>query len=293
MWLLWLALGICAALLLTAGLLMRVYLGAYRSYDVMGFADHLSGAMAPYAPVIRAAIEATATCLPSCGPSARTTGCGWPATFTAPRARPGGTVLLVHGFRGGSRGDFSCAIPLYHRLGWNELLIDQRAQGRSEGARMGLGVLERRDVAAWARELSARLPGLPIVLDGISMGASSVMMACGLPLPAEVRGVIADCGFTSPEGIFRWLLERGHAPAALLLPLFRLAAPARARLRPARRRHHRRSGAQHAADPARPRRGRPLCALRDEPRELRSRRRARQDADYRPRRHARHELSGR
>lgn len=224
MWLLWLALGICAALLLTAGLLMRVYLGAYRSYDVMGFADHLSGAMAPYAPVIRAAIEANRDLPAELWTIRSDDGLRLAGDFYRAEGTPRGTVLLVHGFRGGSRGDFSCAIPLYHRLGWNELLIDQRAQGRSEGARMGLGVLERRDVAAWARELSARLPGLPIVLDGISMGASSVMMACGLPLPAEVRGVIADCGFTSPEDIFRWLLERGHAPAALLLPLFRLAA---------------------------------------------------------------------
>ena len=41
----------------------------------------------------------------------------------------------------------------------------------------------------------------PVYLAGVSMGATSVLMATALPLPANVRGVIADCGFTSPRAI--------------------------------------------------------------------------------------------
>ena len=41
----------------------------------------------------------------------------------------------------------------------------------------------------------------PILLGGISMGASTVLMASGLDIPGNVRGIIADCGFSSPYDI--------------------------------------------------------------------------------------------
>jgi hypothetical protein len=40
------------------------------------------------------------------------------------------------------------------------------------------------------------------------MGASTVMMASSLPLPNQVKGIIADCGYTSPEEIMRHLLKK-------------------------------------------------------------------------------------
>ena len=42
-----------------------------------------------------------------------------------------------------------------------------------------------------------------IFLSGVSMGATSVMMASNLGLPHNVRGIIADCGFTSPPEIIK------------------------------------------------------------------------------------------
>jgi len=49
------------------------------------------------------------------------------------------------------------------------------------------------------------MPSLPVYLSGVSMGASTVLMATELDLPSQVKGVIADCGFTTPYemvGIF-------------------------------------------------------------------------------------------
>ena len=37
-----------------------------------------------------------------------------------------------------------------------------------------------------------------IFLCGISMGCATTLMAAGLDLPDNVKGIIADCGFTSP-----------------------------------------------------------------------------------------------
>ena len=80
--------------------------------------------------------------------------------------------------------------------------MDQRACGESEGTYITFGVKERQDVLAWARYMDGRLGGqVPLVLEGLSLGAATVMMAADLPLPASVRGIIADCGFTSPWDI--------------------------------------------------------------------------------------------
>jgi len=209
--------------MLTAGAMMWKYLKAFRKYDDLAFCSSLSGDMAQYGLVIHNAVLANRNLDTEILTLRAEDGVTLVADFYRANVQPRGTVILVHGFRGAARGDFSCAISLYHELGWDLLLIDQRAQGRSGGRRMGLGVLEKNDVVTWTRLVAERAPGKPIILGGISMGASTVMMACGLPLPQEVRGVIADCGFTSPYDIFQWLLRREHLPL-ILLPVFSLLA---------------------------------------------------------------------
>ena len=73
---------------------------------------------------------------------------------------------------------------------------------------MGFGVLERRDVAQWLQYLEKeRHNVLPVYLGGVSMGAATVLMAAGDPLPDFVKGVLADCGFTSP---YEMLFEVGR-----------------------------------------------------------------------------------
>lgn len=108
------------------------------------------------------------------------------------------TILCFHGYRSCGLQDFAPMPEFYHSLGLNVLIVDQRACGKSEGKYTTFGILERHDVLAWAQYVDQRLPGLPILLDGLSMGAASVMLAADLPLPTSVRGIIADCGFTSP-----------------------------------------------------------------------------------------------
>ena len=54
---------------------------------------------------------------------------------------------------------------------------------------------------------------MPVYLGGVSMGATTVMMASGLDLPKNVRGIVADCGFTSPEAIWKHVMTRNlHLP---------------------------------------------------------------------------------
>lgn len=114
--------------------------------------------------------------------------------------QPERAILCVHGYHGSPQRDFAGALAEFYAAGSSLLVVDQRAHGLSEGRYISFGALERRDVQRWAEALDKRLGGaLPIVLDGISMGASTVLMAGSEPMPASVSGVIADCGYTTPK----------------------------------------------------------------------------------------------
>ena len=131
-----------------------------------------------------------------------------------PAENPRGTMLLMHGFHSSAYRDFSCAFRLYHKLGFNILTVFQRAHGESEGKFITYGVKERFDCLEWCRYLNGRCgPDSDIFLSGLSMGSSTVLMATGLDLPENVRGVIADCGFTSAwEEFVHIMKNRMHLP---------------------------------------------------------------------------------
>ncbi len=118
------------------------------------------------------------------------------------------TAILFHGYRSSAARDFCCGLKLYTDLGFNVLLVDQRAQGRSEGRLMTFGVKESRDVASWVDFINKKYSPDKILLGGMSMGATTVLLAGGRELPENVKGIVADCGFTSPTEIIKSVSER-------------------------------------------------------------------------------------
>lgn len=125
------------------------------------------------------------------------------------------TIVLVHGYHGSGIRDFGCVSKFYHNMECNVLIIDQRAHGKSEGRYIGFGVKERFDCLEWITYLNQRWERkVPIFLDGVSMGAATVLMTSGLELPSNVAGIIADCGFTSPWDICNHVLRKEyHLPS--------------------------------------------------------------------------------
>lgn len=111
------------------------------------------------------------------------------------------TIILMHGYRSSAARDFSCAVKMYLDMGFNVLLCDQRSHGRSEGRLLTFGVKESRDAVMWAEFVIEKFGTQKVVLDGISMGATTVLLALGHNPPKEVKAVVADCGFTSPTEI--------------------------------------------------------------------------------------------
>ena len=114
---------------------------------------------------------------------------------------PGATTeIMFHGYRGSAERDLSGGIQRCFALGRNVLVVDQRTSCGSEGNVISFGINEHRDCLAWVDFVVNHFgPDVKIVLTGISMGASTVLMASGKPLPPNVVGVLADCGFSSPK----------------------------------------------------------------------------------------------
>ncbi len=116
--------------------------------------------------------------------------------------------LAMHGWRSDWYNDFGCSVDFLHSEGSTVVFPDQRGQNDSDGDYIGFGVLERYDCLDWVNFITDRFgTDLPIYLLGVSMGASTVLMASGLRLPDAVKGIIADCGFTSPHAIWTHILK--------------------------------------------------------------------------------------
>lgn len=133
--------------------------------------------------------------------------------------------ICFHGYRGAAVRDFSMMGPFLYESGYNVLLVDHRAHGRSGGHTIAYGIRERRDVLTWVNDAIGRFgANVPIYLFGISMGAATVLMASGLDLPGNVRAIGADCPYSSPEDIIRHVCRSLKMNDRLCMPLIRAAA---------------------------------------------------------------------
>ena len=120
-----------------------------------------------------------------------------------PARDPKGTILLAHGYRSSYLLDFAMVLDVYHQFGFNLLVPDQRCHGKSEGKYITFGVKESRDMEDWIHFHNANFGTVPLILNGLSMGASTVLYLADQNLPDNVKGIIADCGFTSPKAILK------------------------------------------------------------------------------------------
>lgn len=117
-------------------------------------------------------------------------------------------IIAMHGWRSCWSTDFGTIAPFWHQNGCCVLYAEQRGQGSSGGEYIGFGMMERYDCLEWVKWVNTHWgQELPVYLAGVSMGATTVLMAAGLELPANVRGIMADCGFTSAHDIWKHVAE--------------------------------------------------------------------------------------
>jgi len=132
--------------------------------------------------------------------------------------------IMFHGYRGNAERDLCGGIQRCFTLKRNVLLVDQRASGSSGGKVITFGVFESRDCVDWVRFAANRWPESKLIITGISMGASTVLMAAAEELPPSVVGVIADCGFTTAKDIICKCVKDMKLPTKLVYPFIRLGA---------------------------------------------------------------------
>ena len=140
--------------------------------------------------------------------------------------KPGAPIeLMFHGYKGSGERDLCGGVQRCFVMGHSAFIVDQRGSGRSGGKVCSFGINERRDCHSWIRFLKKEFgEDVKIILTGVSMGAATVMMAASEPLPDNVKGILADCGYSSPKEIIRLVMERQGLPAKLLYPFVKLGA---------------------------------------------------------------------
>lgn len=133
--------------------------------------------------------------------------------------------ILFHGYRSHAFRDCSGGHALSHKMGYNALVVDQRAHGNSEGTTITFGIKERYDCLCWVEYACQRFGNnTPIILSGLSMGAATVLMASGLDLPENVVCILADSPFSTPSAIIEKVCADLHYPVKLCRPFIHLGA---------------------------------------------------------------------
>lgn len=133
--------------------------------------------------------------------------------------------IIFHGYRSTLGTDCNGGYSMSVRRGYNVLVVYQRAHRESGGRTITFGVKERFDCLDWIEYINNRFgENTKILLMGLSMGAATVLMAAGIDLPANVRGVMADCGFSSPKEILQEVIKQMKFPLRITYFFVRMSA---------------------------------------------------------------------
>ena len=126
-------------------------------------------------------------------------------------------AVLVHGWRSAPWWDYGGTFELLYRSGYAVLAVSQRALYESEGRYVTYGVREKDDILGWVRLLLERYGSdLSIALCGVSMGATTVLLASGEKPPEQVKCIVSDCSHTKAADLFRFA-SKGWLPMVRLL----------------------------------------------------------------------------
>lgn len=134
-------------------------------------------------------------------------------------------VLFFHGYKSSMYSDGFGAYYIAKECGYNYLTVSQRGHGRSEGNVTSFGIKEKYDVLSWLKFIADNYgEDTPVILAGISMGASTVMMATSLKLPPSVKAILSDCGYNSHKEVIKLKIKKMHLPVWLFFPFMCIGA---------------------------------------------------------------------
>ena len=134
-------------------------------------------------------------------------------------------AIGFHGYKSCWLTDFCGGADIALQMGQNVLLIDERAHGKSQGRTITFGIKERLDLLCWIDYALNRFGAdTRILLYGVSMGGATVLMASGMDLPDNVKGIVADCPYSAPLDVILEVGRQTGYPVKLIKPFVILGA---------------------------------------------------------------------
>ena len=108
----------------------------------------------------------------------------------------------------------------YEKAGFNVLVIDTRAHGKSEGTHNSIGVKESRDVLAWGKLAHERFGNKEIYIHGICIGTAAGIYALeNKDCPDYFRGLVTEGCFVSFRETFKRHMIADRRPLFPVLDL--------------------------------------------------------------------------
>lgn len=133
--------------------------------------------------------------------------------------------IQFHGYKGMAYRDMCGGNKLAREAKFNTLVVDQRAHGKSGSHTITFGIKESKDCICWLNYINERFKNIKdILLVGVSMGASTVLLASQYKLPSNVKAIIADCPFSSPKDIIKKVIKDMKLPVKIIYPFLHLGA---------------------------------------------------------------------
>ena len=116
-------------------------------------------------------------------------------------------VIINHGYMQKPYQMGHAGMKFYNQ-GYNVILPHMRGHGESEGAYIGMGYHDRKDIIKWVEYIISQDSAAEILIYGVSMGGAATMMVSGENLPDNVKCFIEDCGYTSAWDEFSYQLKK-------------------------------------------------------------------------------------
>ena len=130
-------------------------------------------------------------------------------------------VIVLHGY--GANGRFMYEVgKKFYKKGYNVLIPDLRGHGISGGDYIGMGWHDRKDLALWIKHIKKIDKNCKIVLYGVSMGASTILMASGDKMDKNVKCIISDCAYTCAYDVFKYQFGKTKKTPIVLLKFLNL-----------------------------------------------------------------------
>ena len=129
-------------------------------------------------------------------------------------------MLFMHGYHGCWQWDGYGTYRIAKDKGYNLLMVDERAHGKSDGTVTCFAKKEQYDCLKWVDFLRDRFGyDQKLIISGVSMGCSIVLMAAAKASKGKVDGIIADCGFASAPAMIKKACRDMKLPEKIFVPL--------------------------------------------------------------------------